>query len=143
MPRVATYPDAVSGDRKRHPDAPSGSRRAGLADLAVSDATRAAAQRRRLAQAYGGARVDALDTRCRATVCGVLRSVALRPGEFSSTLEAVLCDGTATVDLVWLGRRCVPGIEPGRGLRAYGTLTERHGRRVIFNPVYDLLPADA
>ena len=45
------------------------------------------------------------------------------------------------VDVIWIGRRRIPGIEPGRVIRANGRISEREGRRVIFNPKYELLPA--
>jgi len=45
--------------------------------------------------------------------------------------------------LVWMGRRAIPGIEVGRRLRVDGHLGEDHGRRLIYNPVYTLLPAAA
>jgi hypothetical protein len=118
-------------------------RRRTWAGLAASDAERAADDRRRRADRWGGDRVDRLPGRCRATVCGTLRSVRLCPTESSCALEAELCDGTGTVLLVWLGRRRVPGLEPGRSLRAHGTVTDRDGLRVIYNPRYELLPVDA
>ncbi|MGF1661743.1 MAG: OB-fold nucleic acid binding domain-containing protein, partial [Kineosporiaceae bacterium] len=113
------------------------------AGLAATDAEHAAAERRRRADRWGGGRVDRLPDRCRATVCGTLRSVRLCPTESSCTLEAELCDGTGTVLLVWLGRRRVPGLEPGRSLRVHGTVTDRAGRRIMYNPRYELLPVDA
>jgi hypothetical protein len=133
---------AEHGARTDDPPEPEHRRRA-WAGLGVSDSERAAAERRRRADRWGGSRVDRLPERCTATVCGTLRSVRLCPSEFSCTLEAELCDGTGTVLLVWLGRRRVPGLEPGRSLRAHGAVTDRDGRRVIYNPRYELLPVDA
>lgn len=132
--RAATVPD--------DPSDPPRDRRRGWADLAVSDADRAAAERRRRADKWGGGRVDRLPERCEATVCGTLRSVAMCPTESSCTLEAELCDGTGTVVLVWLGRRRVPGLEPGRSIRVHGRVSDRAGQRVIYNPRYELLPGD-
>ena len=71
-------------------------------------------------------------------VAGTLRAVVLRPLAGVPTLEAELYDGTGTVTLVWLGRRRIRGIDPGRGLVARGRLTEREGRVTIFNPEYEL-----
>jgi RecJ-like exonuclease len=45
--------------------------------------------------------------------------------------------------VVWLGRRQIPGIEPGRKLRVTGRVTRRDGKPVVFNPSYELLPAAA
>jgi hypothetical protein len=64
--------------------------------------------------------------------------VTLRPLGGAPTLEAELYDGSDVINLVWLGRRRIVGIEPGRLLRAEGVVTEQNGRKVMFNPRYDL-----
>lgn len=74
-------------------------------------------------------------------VTGRLRSVVYTPRETTPTLEAELFDGSGTVLLVWLGRRRIPGIEPGRALVASGRIAERDGACVLYNPEYDLLPS--
>jgi hypothetical protein len=75
-------------------------------------------------------------------VAGTLRAVTLRPQSTSQTMEAELWDGTGRVHLVWLGRREIPGIEPGRRLIVRGRLANVHGERTIFNPSYELQPAE-
>jgi RecJ-like exonuclease len=72
------------------------------------------------------------------TVKGRLRSVEICPRGSVATLEAELFDGTEGVTLVWLGRRRIPGIEPGRTVRASGRVAVRDGRKVIYNPYYEL-----
>jgi RecJ-like exonuclease len=72
------------------------------------------------------------------TVKGRLRSVEICPRGSVATLEAELFDGTDGVTLVWLGRRRIPGIEPGRTVRASGRVAVRDGRKVIYNPYYEL-----
>lgn len=84
--------------------------------------------------------VDRLQDRTRASVSGVLRSVTLRPREGVPALEAELYDGSGTLDLVWLGRRQIAGIEPGRRLRVDGLVCRVDGRRTLFNPRYELRP---
>ncbi len=69
---------------------------------------------------------------------GVLRSVTLRPVNGVSALEAELYDGSASVTLVWLGRRKIEGIKPGRQLTAHGRIGIRNGERVLYNPRYEL-----
>lgn len=71
-------------------------------------------------------------------VAGTLRSVVLRPLAGVPTLEAELYDGTGTVILVWLGRRRIRGIDPGRNLVARGRMTKREGKPTLFNPEYEL-----
>jgi RecG-like helicase len=73
-------------------------------------------------------------------VAGTLRAVTLRPRGSTLTMEAELWDGTGRVLLVWLGRREIPGIEPGRKLVVHGRLTSLKGERVIYNPAYELQP---
>jgi hypothetical protein len=72
------------------------------------------------------------------TVSGRLRSVVYTPKTNLPTLEAELWDGSGTVTLVWLGRRRIVGIEPGRRLSATGRLAVVGGRKVLYNPLYEL-----
>jgi len=74
-------------------------------------------------------------------VAGTLRAVVLRPLAGVPTLEAELYDGTGTVILVWLGRRRIRGLDPGRSLVARGRLTMRDGKPTVFNPSYELRAA--
>jgi hypothetical protein len=75
------------------------------------------------------------------TVLGRLRTVELSPRDAVATLEAELFDGTEGVTLVWLGRRRIPGIEPGRTIKAQGRIAMRDGRKVLYNPYYELQTA--
>ena len=74
------------------------------------------------------------------TVSGRLRTVVYTPRTNLPTLEADLYDGSDVVTLVWLGRRHIAGIEPGRQLTARGRIAMREGRKVIYNPYYELEP---
>lgn len=68
-------------------------------------------------------------------------AVTYRPS--GSSLVARLHDGTGELDLVWLGRRHIPGITPGRRLVAEGVIYSGDQRPTIFNPAYRLLPEDS
>jgi hypothetical protein len=72
------------------------------------------------------------------SVSGRLRTVAYTPRTNLPTLEADLYDGSDVVTLVFLGRRSIPGIEPGRQLTARGRIAIRDERKVIYNPYYEL-----
>ena len=74
------------------------------------------------------------------TITGRLRTVVYTPRTNLPTLEADLFDGTDMVTLVWLGRRHIAGIEPGRMLTARGRVAIRDDRKVIYNPYYELEP---
>lgn len=79
-----------------------------------------------------------------ATVTGRLRSVVYTPAETVPTLEAEIFDGTAAILMVWLGRRRIAGIEPGRRIKASGRVGVHDGKLAIYNPWYELLapPSD-
>jgi len=102
----------------------------------------AAALRSRSEQLGLSSASDCCD-RERVTVHGSVRSVIMLPRAGSPALEAELFDGTGAITLVWLGRRRVHGIECGRTLTASGLVSISGDRRVIYNPRYELDPAQA
>ncbi len=73
-----------------------------------------------------------------AVVGGRVRSVKFTPTANVPMLEAELYDGSDVVHLVWLGRRRIAGIEPGRKLLARGRIGTHNGFRAIYNPWYEL-----
>ena len=73
-------------------------------------------------------------------IAGSIRTVTLRPRGGVPALEAELYDGSGIVELVWLGRRRIAGVEPGTHIVARGRLTQFEGRQTVFNPLYELLP---
>ncbi|MEU2155929.1 OB-fold nucleic acid binding domain-containing protein [Streptomyces sp. NPDC019396] len=91
-------------------------------------------------QASGCTRICDCGDRQIVKVTGTLRTVTLRPRAGVPALEAELFDGSAALDVVWLGRRSIVGIEPGRRMIASGRIAMSHGRRVLFNPKYELRP---
>jgi hypothetical protein len=74
----------------------------------------------------------------RVTVSGSIRALTLRPVGGVPALEAELFDGSGTLALIWLGRRRILGIDPGRGLTVHGRVTLQNGHRVMYNPAYEL-----
>jgi hypothetical protein len=91
----------------------------------------------------GAVLISELPDRELVRVAGTLRTVTLRPRAGVPALVAELYDGSGSISLVWLGRRQIPGIEPGRALIASGRVTRDHDQSVIFNPRYELRPAGA
>ena len=75
------------------------------------------------------------------TVFGRLRSVEFCPQDAAASLEAELFDGTEGITLIWMGRRRIAGIEPGRTMRVRGRLAIRDGRKVLYNPFYEICQA--
>src|SRR3954453_10389843 len=78
------------------------------------------------------------DDRQRVELQGSLRTVTLRPRGGGPALEAELSDGSALITLVWLGRRRIAGIEPGRAIKVTGRVGVQDKTRVLFNPRYEL-----
>jgi hypothetical protein len=74
----------------------------------------------------------------RVCVQGTLRTVTLRPRGGVPALEAELYDGSGSISVVWLGRRRIGGISPGRAIRVEGRIGVQDGQRVMYNPRYDL-----
>jgi hypothetical protein len=82
---------------------------------------------------------DAPD-RERVTLRGSLRTVTLRPRAGVPALEAELNDGSGVITVVWLGRRRIAGIEPGRAIEVEGRIGAYDGVRLMYNPRYQLIP---
>jgi OB-fold nucleic acid binding domain len=109
--------------------------------LASEDSELEADDLQRQSADAGADRVAHCQDRQPVTVFGTIRSLTLRPRAGAPALEVELYDGSGTVTLVWLGRREIAGLSPGRQLRATGRITTTGSRRVIFNPRYELVLA--
>lgn len=107
---------------------------------AASDAEVEAEELREHAQTAGCQPLAEVSDRTTVRVRGTLQSVTLQPRSGIPALEAELFDGSGSATLVWLGRRRIAGISCGRRLVAAGRVATLDGRRVMFNPRYELLP---
>jgi RecG-like helicase len=76
-----------------------------------------------------------------ASVSGTIRSVTVRPKAQTPALEVEVYDGTGAVRVVWLGRRSISGIDPGRRVTVHGRITCPATMPTIFNPRYELKPS--
>ena len=84
--------------------------------------------------------IDGVRWRDVATVEGTIRSVRARPwGDGVATLECTVHDATGGIEVVFLGRRAIPGVALGARIRARGRVGAHHRRLAILNPVYALL----
>jgi RecG-like helicase len=86
----------------------------------------------------GCSQIKGLQDRQYVTVYGNVKNVSLAPRAGTPTLEATLYDGSGMLTLVWLGRRKIVGVKPGVAVKAVGRVSCHDGRRVIFNPRYEL-----
>ena len=71
---------------------------------------------------------------------GSTSRTTLRPRGGVPALEADLYDGTGTITVVWLGRRRISGIVPGRSIEIRGRIGRHDGQRIMYNPRYELMP---
>ena len=78
--------------------------------------------------------------RHRVRLRGTLRTVTLRPRGGVPALEAELFDGSGVITIIWLGRRRIAGIAPGRSIQVEGRIGVTEGTRVLYNPRYELIP---
>ena len=74
---------------------------------------------------------------------GSISTVTIHPRGGHPALEVELRDGSGAVTLVWLGRRQIPGIDPGRSIKVAGRISCHQGRRLMYNPKYELFEAPA
>jgi len=79
----------------------------------------------------------------RVAVTGVIRAFAALSIGGCPACRYTLADATGEVDLMFLGRIAIRGLEQGWRCGARGTAAARDGRMVIWNPRYQLYPADA
>jgi len=76
--------------------------------------------------------------RPRVRVSGAVRRVRASGPSDLPTLRAELGGGADRVTVIWLGRTQITGVEPGRMLAVEGTLSQQGGRRIMYNPRYEL-----
>src|ERR1044071_6094006 len=126
--------DQKSGDRTGEP---RGGLRRGLSRWA-SHSREEARELRRTAERDGLVTIADAPDRERVTVQGTLRTVTLRPRGGVPALEAELYDGSGVITVIWLGRRRIAGIKPGRQIRVEGRIGVHNDSRLIYNPRYEL-----
>lgn len=98
---------------------------------------------RDLRETYAEAGADSIESapdREQVRLRGTLRTVTLRPRGGVPALEAELFDGSGVLTLVWLGRRRIAGITPGRSIQVQGRIGQHDGVRILYNPRYELMP---
>ena len=81
-------------------------------------------------------------TRVPIRVGGEVKRLLMAPRAGSPTLEVVVSDGTGEAVAVFTGRRRIGGVDHGRGMLLEGVAHHEHGRLVVLNPAYTLLPAN-
>jgi RecG-like helicase len=91
----------------------------------------------------GSVPIQDCEDRQRVQLTGTVSTVTINPRAGHPALEVELRDGSGAVTLVWLGRRQIPGIDCGQTLKVWGRISCHEGRRLVYNPRYELMQTPA
>ncbi|HEY3722073.1 MAG TPA: OB-fold nucleic acid binding domain-containing protein [Acidimicrobiia bacterium] len=84
--------------------------------------------------------LDQLPLRVPVRFGGEITSVRIVPRAGAPALEVTISDGRGSVVAVFLGRRKIAAMKPGRRLIAEGVATARGPERLVYNPWYRFIP---
>jgi hypothetical protein len=84
--------------------------------------------------------LDELPLRVPVRFAGEITSVRIVPRAGAPALEVTVSDGRGHVVAVFLGRRKIAAMSPGRRLEAEGVAVARGPERLVYNPWYRFLP---
>ena len=97
----------------------------------------------RMAPMSGTTAIGELVYRKRTRITGRVHSLRVQPWTGVEVLECTLVDGTGAVNVVFLGRTSVPGIDIGTQLVVEGMVGRHAGRLAIMNPAYEIIRSSA
>ena len=83
--------------------------------------------------------MDKISPRTPISVAGEIRTVRIVPRAGAPALEVTVSDGRGAVVAVFLGRRKLAGMSPGRRVFLNGFVGVDGRRLLIYNPEYELL----
>lgn len=112
-----------------------------LRRLGASNAELDSRARQRVVEETGANLISEVKDRQFAKMRGSIAILSMKPRGGIPWLEAEFTDGSATVTLIWMGRRSIPGITAGRELIVSGRVSFVDGERRVYNPLYELVPA--
>jgi hypothetical protein len=84
--------------------------------------------------------MTALVPRTQVRVGGEVRSVRVVPRAGAPALEVTISDGRGAATAVFLGRRKISGVVPGRHITVEGVVGRSRNRFLLLNPLYTLYP---
>jgi hypothetical protein len=93
----------------------------------------------RYCDALGVTPMSQITPRHPARVAGVVRSVRIVPRAGADALEVNVSDGRDSVVAVFLGRRKIAGMSPGRRVLLSAVAGRDGNRFILYNPEYELL----
>ena len=80
----------------------------------------------------GSVPIQNCEDRQRVQLTGTVSTVTINPRA-----------GHPALEVEWLGRRQIPGIDCGRALKVWGRISCHDGRRLVYNPRYELMQTPA
>jgi RecG-like helicase len=83
--------------------------------------------------------MDDLVARHPVKVGGEVRTMRIVPRAGAPALEVTVSDGRGQVVAVFLGRRKIAGLSPGRKIAIAGVVARDGNRNLVFNPAYEIL----
>ena len=83
---------------------------------------------------HGYPALDKVEPRKPVRVRGEVRSIRIVPPAGAGALEATITDGHGTLTAVFLGRRKILGVSPGRRVFLEGVVTKDGTNQVMYNP---------
>lgn len=92
--------------------------------------------------ALGVTRLDEVPQRVPVRFAGEITAVRIVPRAGADALEVTVSDGRGSVVLVFLGRRKIAAMSPGRRIMADGVVVARGPERLVYNPWYTFLPRE-
>ena len=90
-------------------------------------------------QAQGFTPIGAIEARTRVATGGEVRSVRIVPRAGAAALEVTISDGSASATAVFLGRRKIAGMAPGRRVAIEGMVARDGKQMLIYNPEYTFI----
>jgi hypothetical protein len=94
----------------------------------------------RYCDALGVTPLDEAPLRVPVRFAGEITAVRIVPRAGADALEVTVSDGRASVIAVFLGRRRIAAMSPGRRIMADGVVVARGPERLVYNPWYTFLP---
>jgi hypothetical protein len=91
----------------------------------------------------GATRISDLRVQDRAKVTGTISSAQTTAIGSSLGYRCVLADGTGQLDLLFLGRPVIAGLATGTRCSIDGVVAARGARLAVWNPRYEVQPAQA
>lgn len=100
------------------------------------------AELQQAAEDAGAQPIQQCKDRDKVTLSGTVAKITHAPKQDEPNLNVELRDGSGSVQLTWIGRRSIPGVECGRQLRVHGRVSCQDGLRTMYNPRYELLEGE-